>query len=195
MDADWTVALGASDPVVTVPWAASGGRRFVDLRLTPDRIDEIAEARETPVLRSALLALNAPGSPFRTAKCDVWTSSAEDGAAPLDPYEMDASPDEIAFAAGSYIDLLPIEATLHCSFGRQERWMRTVIEQLRDTPAKAVRVELVLRPAEAEIGPGFAVTWFVEACGATELQARQRWESAVGLSLMVIMETGANATR
>lgn len=195
MEADWTVALAAGDPVVTVPWAASGECRFVDLRLTPHRIDEIAEARDKTVLRSALLTLNAPGSLFRTAKCDAWTSSEEDGAAPLDAYEMDASPDEIAFSAGSYIDLLPIEGALRCSFERQERWMRTVIEQLRGTVAKAVRVELVLRPAEVEAEAGFAVTWFVEACGATELEARQRWESAVGLSLMVIMETSANATR
>ena len=36
MEADWTVALAAGDPAITVPWAASGDDirqcRFVDLR-------------------------------------------------------------------------------------------------------------------------------------------------------------------
>ena len=104
-------ACRAADPVITVPWTASGDDgpkcRFVDLRLEPHLIDEIEEARARPALRSALLLLNGAGSQLWTAKCDAWTSSAEQGDDPFDPYEMDAEPGETAFGAGSYIDLLP----------------------------------------------------------------------------------------
>ena len=71
MEADWTVALAAGDPVITVPWAASGDDirecRFVDLRVDAHLIDEIEEARAKPPLRSALLVLNAATSPLWSA--------------------------------------------------------------------------------------------------------------------------------
>ena len=72
MEADWSVALAADDPVITVPWAASGDDtrkcRFVDLRLGGHLIDEIEEARAKPALRSALLLLNAATSPLMDSK-------------------------------------------------------------------------------------------------------------------------------
>ncbi len=96
MEADWSVALAAGDPVITVPWAAPGDDvnqcRFVDLRRSPHLIDEIEEARAKPRLRSALLLLNGAASQFWTAKCDTWNSSAVEGDEAFDPYEMDAEP-------------------------------------------------------------------------------------------------------
>ena len=86
MEADWTVALAADDPVITVPWAAPEGVRgckFVDLRLGGHLIEEIEEARARPALRSALLLLNGAESPLWTAKCDAWASGAHEGAAPM----------------------------------------------------------------------------------------------------------------
>ncbi len=63
MEADWSVALAADDPVITVPWASSAADsckcQFVDLRLGDYLIDEIEEARARPALRSALLVLNS----------------------------------------------------------------------------------------------------------------------------------------
>jgi hypothetical protein len=103
MEADWSVELAATDPVITVPWAASGDEpkcRFVDLRLYPQLVTEIEEAERSVALRSALLLLNGGASHLWTAKCDAWSSSPEhDG--PFDPYEMDAEPGETAFGAGS----------------------------------------------------------------------------------------------
>jgi len=192
MEADWSVALAADDPVIIVPWAASEGDdrgcRFVDLRLGGHPIEEIEEARVRPALRSALLLLNSTPSPLWTAKCDAWTSSAEEGGDPFDPYEMDATPGETAFGAGCYIDLLPREAALLSSFEGQERWLRVVTEALRVIPARAARVELVLRRAEVEAVPGFGVTWFVEACGLKANNAGQRWSEALTLALPAIME-------
>src|SRR5271156_1777508 len=162
MEADWTVALAAGDPVITVPWTAPGNdirkHRFIDLRADAQRIDEIEEARSKPPLRSALLLLNAATSPLWTAKCDAWTSSVDQSAEPFDPYEMAADADDIAFGAGSYIDLLPRDVSFLHGFERQQRWIRAVTEVLRSTPASAARVELVLRREEVDGTSGFAVT-------------------------------------
>lgn len=190
MEADWSVELGADDPVITVPWVDPDARKckFVDPRLDSDLIDQIEEARTRPALRSALLLLNNGSSPLWTAKCDAWTSSADQGDEPFDPYEMDGEPGETAFGFGSYIDLLPREARA-CFDAREqwERWIRAVTERLRGAPARAARVELVLRHAEVEGVQGFGVTWFVEGCGPTAPGAGQRWGEALDLALAVVM--------
>jgi hypothetical protein len=192
MEADWSVALAAGDPVIAVPWGAPDADirkcRFVDLRLGAHLIDEIQEARSKPALRSALVLLNAAPSPLWTAKCDAWTSSVAEGAEPIDPYEMAAEPADTAFGAGSYIDLLPRDISFLSSFERQERWIRAVTEVLRSTPASAARVELVLRRAEVEGAPGFGVTWFVEGCGATAQRAGQAWTKALDLALAMVID-------
>jgi hypothetical protein len=192
MEADWSVALAAGDPVITVPWAAPDDDvnqcRFVDLRRSLHWIDQIEEARAKPRLRSALLLLNEAASQFWTAKCDTWNRSAVGGDEAFDPYEMDAEPQETAFGTGSYIDLLPRDTALLSSFECQERWMRAVVERLRAIAARAVRVELVLRHAEVETVSGFGVTWFVEGCGATADRAEERWGEALDLALAVTLE-------
>jgi hypothetical protein len=192
MEADWSVALTAADPVIVVPWAASVDDahrcKFVDLRQDGRLIDEIEEVRGRPALRSALLQLNGATSHLFTAKCDAWTSSPDQGDEPFDPYEMDATPGETAFGAGSYIDMLPRDVEVRGCFETQERWMRRVVQRLRVTAAKAAKVDMVLRHAEVEETPGFAMTWFVEACGATVQSAGQRWGEALELAIAAIME-------
>jgi hypothetical protein len=180
MEADWSVALAADDPVIAVPWAA-----FVDLRLNQDFIDEIAEAKLNPPLRSALLALNSIGSPLWTAKCDVWTTCDE----PYDPYEMEAEPGETAFGAGSYIDLLARDLETRESFALQEEWLRWLTGRLREVTASAARVDMVMRHAYVEGRSGFGVSWFVEGCGVTPKRAEQSWVNALGLALAVIMQS------
>jgi hypothetical protein len=188
MEADWSVALSAEEQRIVVPWAAPEDDprkcRFLDLRLHPELIDAVEEARSEPI-RAALLRLNESASHLWTAKCDAWTESKN----AFDPYEMDAEPGEVLFGAGSYIDLLPFNAAVRSSFPQQERWMRLATERLRAIPARAVRAELVLRTAEVEGAPGFGVTWFLEGCGETAQQAEQRWGRALGVSLTVLLET------
>jgi hypothetical protein len=199
MEADWTVALAPGDPVITVPWAAPSDGiltfRFVDLRLGAHLLDQIEEARSQPALRSALLLLNAAASPLWTAKCDAWTSSVDEGAEPFDPYEMDAEAGEVAFGAGSYIDLFPRDASFLADFERQEHWIRALTEELRSIPASAALAELVLRRAEVEGTPGYAVTWFVEGCGSTAQRAGQRWAEALDLALAVVLDVRLMAPR
>jgi hypothetical protein len=192
MEADWSVALAASDPVITVPWAALGDDeskcRFVDLRLYPHLVAEIEEAQGSLALRSALLLLNGATSQLWTAKCDAWSSSPDQGDDPFDPYEMDAEPGETAFGAGSYVDLLARDFGTRQCFDIQERWLRAVTERLRAIPASAARVELVMRRAEVDAVPGYGVTWFVEGCGATAQRADQAWGRAFDLALAAIMD-------
>jgi hypothetical protein len=186
MEADWSVELAADDPVIVVPWAAAGDDprkcKFVDLRLGAHLIDEIEEASRVPALRGALLLLNSTASPLWTVKCDAWESDT-----PMDPYEMDAAPEDTALSAGSYIDLLARDSELGASFDRQERWVRAAVEALRAVPARAARVELVLRAAQVNQAAGYGVSFFVEGCGATAPRAMQAWSEALGLALAVIM--------
>jgi hypothetical protein len=192
MEADWSVALATADPVITVPWAASGDDapkcRFVDLRVGPHLIDEIAEVQGRPELRSALLLLNGVDSQFWTAKCDAWTSSPERGDDPFDPYEMDAEPGETGFSTGSYIDLLFRDFGASRCFDTQEQWLRTVTERLRAIPANSARVELVMRRAQVDGVPGFGVSWFVEGCGARAHRADQSWNQGIHAALACIMD-------
>jgi hypothetical protein len=186
MEADWSVELTADDPVIVVPWAGASDDprkcRFVDLRLGEQLIDEIEEVRTVPELRAALLLLNSAASPLWTVKCDTWESDT-----PLDPYEMDAAPEDTTLSAGSYIDLLARDGAFQASFDHQERWVRAVTEALHAVPARAARVELVLRRAQVNHVAGYGVSWFVEGCGATTPRARQAWSEAFGLALPAIM--------
>jgi hypothetical protein len=192
MEADWSAELAATDPVITVPWAASGDDeaqcRFFDLRQYPNLVAEIEEAQGNLALRSALLLLNGSTSHLWTAKCDAWSSSPEHDDDPFDPYEMDAEPGETAFGAGSYIDLLPRDLGISQCFEGQEQWLRAVTERLRGIPASAARVELVLRRAVVDAVPGYGVTWFVEGCGASAERAEQAWGGAFDLALAAIMD-------
>jgi hypothetical protein len=192
MEADWSVALAADDPVITVPWASSADDtrkcQFIDLRLGEHLIDEIEEARGRPALRSALLLLNSGESQLWTAKCDAWSSSAAEGDEPFDGYEMDAEPGETSFGVGCYVDLLPRDFALLSSFEYQERWIRVATKALRVIKANAARLELVLRHAQIEGTQGFGVTWFVAGCGATAPRAAEAWARALNLALPVIMD-------
>jgi hypothetical protein len=187
MEADWSVQLTADDPVIIVPWSAASDDprkcKFVDLRRGAHLIDEIEEARPVPALRTALLLLNSAASPLMTVKCDTWESDT-----PVDPYEMDAAPADATRSAGSYIDLLARDSGLRASFDRQERWLRVVAQVLRAIPARAARVELILRRAQVDDAAGYGVSWFVEGCGATAQRARQAWSDALGLALPVIVD-------
>ena len=193
MEADWSVALAADDPVIAVPWESSADDtrkcHFIDLRLCGHLIDEIEEARARPELRSALLLLNSTESQFWTAKCDAWSSSPAEGGETFDGYEMDAELGETSFGAGCYVDLLPRDFALLSSFEGQEQWIRGATKALRVIPANAARVELVLRHAQVEAARGFGVTWYVEGCGATAPRAAEAWAKALNLALPVIMDT------
>ena len=166
MEADWEAEIDpdwdSTTPVIDASWQG-----LVDLRLTPERIGEISEARLFPTLGETLLRLNGwnAGAPCRTessiwtAKCDLWTPEV------IDPDEMNATSTECAVALASYIDLLPANERTFSSFGEIEAWVRAVVNGLRQAAFRCCRIDLVIRRAIYKDQTGFGITAYTTACG------------------------------
>lgn len=219
MEADWSVELAADDPVIVLPWnveeRVSGSApdepdrlrlQFFDLRHDPAAIDQIAEAQAEPALRSALLTLNQTESRLWTVKCGLWESGSQPAdaaevdvhanvAAEIDPWEMDAEPEDTIFAAGCYIDIVPLDSEAAGSFAIMEKWLRNLTEQLRRVALHCARADFVLRRSEIHGVQGFAVTWFIEACGATWELATLRRGEALAQTLPIVMEVAPATPR
>jgi hypothetical protein len=185
MHADWTVACGADDPEVVVPWTGKDeSLRYVDLRTAPGSIDEIPEAAKYPCVAAALLRWNQPGTLLFTAKCDVWSYPAK-------LFDGEDLPG-FAYARGSYIDLLPAEIEIFSSFAVCERQLKSWTEIARSIDLPASRCEWTLRPARvfattvaSEVDAsssslnGFATTLYVWGYGVTPELAAAAWADAL----------------
>ena len=183
MDADWTVACGADDPVVVVPWSGRNALPcYIDLRSQPDAIREIEEAVQFPSIAAALRRWNLPDTSFFTAKCDAWNY----------PARLFDAEDLPGFdcAHASYIDLLPIEPQVFSSFAACERQLRAWTEIIRSIPQPASRCEWTLRPARilpaahlATAKPlpldGFATSLYVWGYGPSPAAAAAAWAAAL----------------
>ena len=178
---EWSIACGADDPVLVVPWSSpDGSLQWVDLRSDPDALDDIAEADEHPALLAALRALNAARSPVFTAKCDVWTMDAEELAAVRDDLLLD---DDVAAAGRScYIDLLWRERAVFASRHRTAQVLYRMERLAAELPYSLAKAEGVLRPAMLDLGAvseGFAMTLYVKGVGVDTDEAEQRWGEAL----------------
>ncbi len=183
MQSDWTVACTAEDPEVVVPWAGKDpSLRYVDVRSTPDSIQEIPEAVEYPCVAAALRRWNQPDIALFTAKCDVWSYPAK-------LFDAEDLP-EFAHARGSYIDLIPLDAAMFGSFEACERQLRCWTETSRAIDLPACRTEWTLRPARifpslaALTGndssrEGFATTLYVWGYGNSPEAAAMAWDAAL----------------
>ena len=180
--------------------------QFLDLRHDPAAIEQIAEAHADPALRSALLTLNGPRSRLWTVKCGLWESGSQAAdavpvdvhanvAAEIDPWEMDAEPEDTIFAAGCYIDIVPLDSEAAASFAIMENWLRNLTEQLRRVAMRCARADFVLRRSEIHGVQGFAVTWFIEACGATSELAALRRSEALARALPIVMDVAPATPR
>jgi hypothetical protein len=101
---------------------------------------------------------------------------------------MDAEPEDAIFAAGCYIDIVPADAEAGGSFTVMDNWLRSLTGQLRRVAMRCARTDFILRRSEVHGAPGFAVTWFVEACGATSELAGLRRAEALDRALRIVME-------
>ena len=186
MDADWSVECGAEDPTIAVPWShAEHGIAFVDLRLAPEKIEQLAEAQQHAALAEALRAWNQPAGPIFTAKCDLWSYPAA-----LFDAEDDA---RFAFAQACYIDLLCAAEEEFSSFAQAEARVRQWSRAACTLPVDPARCEWVLRRAwmqnaspvppvadeDAQWRAGFATTLYVWGYGATEAEAAAVWAQAL----------------
>jgi hypothetical protein len=184
MEADWEIELGDGAPVIDAGWAG-----LMDLRRFPERAGEIAETQLLPGLAEALVRLNSPGSPFWTAKCDVWLVEE-----PVDPYELDAEVAEAARAVACYVDLLPRDALQWGAPESAAVACRTLVERLRAVPLSACRADLVVRHArivpESDV---LGVTAYLTACGADEARARLRLAEAMAAFAGTLAPAGVPA--
>jgi hypothetical protein len=184
MDSDWTVACAADDPEVVIPWAGKDASlRFLDLRQSPEAIQDIPEAAEYPCIAAALRRWNQPDALLFTAKCDVWSYPAK-------LFDAEDLP-EFAFARGSYIDLLATDPARYSDFEACERQLRAWTEMARSINLPACRSEWTLRPARifpvvSSPSPaansshdGFATTLYTWGYGDSPETAAVAWDFAV----------------
>lgn len=166
--------LEAGDAKLEVPWASpdDAGLRYFDLKEFPKTIERMKECRANPSLARLLQKLNARGSVFRTAKCDVWTTTrlTED--------------ERLEFAlpckVSSYVDLILDRVRLNSRRDPQFQLAQKLAQRLACCPAQA-QLDIAVRrclfhPRERW---GYYLTLFVHAYGATRPEAKQEWNHAI----------------
>src|ERR1700759_606724 len=137
MQADFSVELGREDPALELPWASDdSSMRYYDLKRHPEQVLQIPEAESYPELSAFLTRINAPDSPFATAKCDVWGSD-------------DISPEEEIFGADekcvSYVDLIFADQKARSLFEKHQEFAQNLCQLLGRAPELPATVELVIR--------------------------------------------------
>ncbi len=185
MDADWSVELGADDPVLEFPWSSpDGSQHYVNLREQPELLAAIPEATNNPELGDFLREINAPPSPWTTVKCDIWLDD--------DLGEAEAIYDATAKFC-CYVDLIASDMAARLSFERHEAWVKSAARKLDSEDAEPIACEFIVRRcwylpeaegerfdadptgADAEPSPGFYVTLYVSGYGREEAEARTYW--------------------
>lgn len=171
MEADWEIEIGDDAPVIDAEWS-----EFIDLRVTPERVNDVSECAGFMALRQALLSLNGKQSAVWSSKCDLWV--VEDFAE-FDRDEFEAAESD-THAVTCYIDLLPRERDAWKKAESAIQFCSEVVEQLKTLAVKAARVELVLRRAVfAEGEEATGITAYVTGCGESEEAARIRLGNAL----------------
>jgi len=69
MEADWEVEIGRGAPVIDALWEG-----FVDLSMTPERINEIEEARDFPPLRPRAACVECRRFCHLDGQVDAWAN-------------------------------------------------------------------------------------------------------------------------
>ncbi len=173
MEADWEFEVGGGAPVIEARWPG-----FVNLRADPSRVTELPEACQLPALAEALVRLNGPGSPVWSSKADVFVPES------VDPYELDASPEETTCTIACYVDLHWQNNQRWNSPFVVEQFCKAACSRLSSIVLRCCRADLVIRrahhPGEQ---PVFAVTVYLTACGPSVADAQARF--GVGLSAFV----------
>jgi hypothetical protein len=203
MYVDWSVELGADDPVLDFPWVLgeesrgeetrgekaihyeiasetplpgkAGTLRYYDLRADPSLVDHLPEAQSSSELRKFLLRMNAAGFPLQSAKCDHW-------------FTREISEEEEIFGApckfASYVDLLFTAEESQLSFADHEDYAARLCDLLKGAPEMPASAEIMVRRCFYANHPdhdGYYLTVYVSGFGETEAQSRQRWSIALTL--------------
>jgi hypothetical protein len=180
MQADYSVELGREDPALEVPWSSEDtATRYYDLKRNPGLLPQIQEAARSAELNAFLTRINAAGFPLQTAKCDLW-------------YSMDLSAEEEMFSAArkfvSYVDLVFQADEARLVFEKHEAFAKSLCRLLQGAPEVKAAIELVIRRCyyhpegnSEDSSDGFCITAYVSGFGDDEVEARQRWATAIAL--------------
>lgn len=180
MQADYSVELGAEDPALEMPWRSDdGSAHYFNLKLHPELLLSIPEARKHPELSAFLGRTNAAGFPLETAKCDAW-------------FSRELSAEEEIFGASCkfaiYIDLLFRDDDKRLSLERHTDLAEELCSLLKRAPEMAAAVEFVVRHChyhvdgnEEESRTGFCLTAYVTGYGDSQEEALKRWGIALKL--------------
>jgi hypothetical protein len=180
MEADWEFEIGGDAPVIEAHWPG-----FVDLRIEPNRVRELAETRQLPGLADSLSRLNAANSPVWTSKTDVFDPG------PIDRYELDATDEEAIHAIACYVDLVMRGEQQWNSPLIAEQTCRILCARLRGVPLRLCRVDLIVR--RAHIGSdlnALGATAYLIACGRFEGDAKSRLSQCLAaLAEAIVLES------
>jgi len=178
MDADFSIDLGADDPVLDFPWKDPAGKLvYSDLKRQPALLSQVEEAAKSPELAEFLRTVNSARSLVESAKCDAWATT-----------ELNA--EEEIFAAShkfaSYVDLVVTDTDRRLSFPFHESFVRKLTGLLRKAPEMMASAEVCVRRCFFEqpdaAHEGFYFTVYVNGYGSDESGAKQSW--AIGLRLL-----------
>jgi hypothetical protein len=199
MHATWSIALAADSPVLVVPWHDDAGRvAYVDLRACPDCIEKISEVRENPPLASLLVALNAPDSPWATAKCDRWTLDEDDLEAASFDLALARDRKSVQVGIGSYIDFYH-RAEIEFTSLEHHRELLQRLTRAAERPGTqqdsqpSAMLELMLRHCIADGREGYAITAFLYAIGEDAVRAQENWAASLAALQHILLSSTAPA--
>lgn len=190
MQAEYSVELSAEGPALELPWQSQDGAvRYLNLKLHPDLVLNIPEARKHPELSAFLSRMNAPQFALETAKCDAWLAS-------------ELAPEEEVFGAACkfvcYVDLLFSDEGRRFSLEAHERLAEQLSHLLQRAPEMAAGAEFVIRHCHFHTGAiesdsrmGFCITAYITGYGDSEEEALQRWNIALKLVQHALVQVAA----
>jgi hypothetical protein len=180
MQADYSVELGQDDPALELPWRSDdSSNRYFNLKLHPDLVLNIPEARNHPELSAFLSRINASGFPVETAKSDAW-------------FGRELTPEEEIFGAACkfvcYVDLLFSDEGPRFSLEKHEWLAQEICHLLKRAPEMAAAADFIVRHCHYHLGGnendsriGFCITAYVTGYGDSPEEALKRWTIALKL--------------
>lgn len=176
MLAEWSVELGADDPLLEIPWSSPDGCvRYLDIKCQPELLLGIPEACVNFPMAEFLTWANSTESVFETAKCDVWSSD-------------EITPEEEIFGEpckfSCYVDLLFTDTAARSQFLRNEAFVQAFARLLRRAPEMPASAEFIVRGCidhrmSSKDNAGFYITFYLHGYGEAEEAARERWALAL----------------
>jgi hypothetical protein len=162
------------DETLEIPWASleAPHLRYIDLKAHAAAVSQLEECRVFPPLADFLRRVNSPESPFRTAKCDVWTTT--------DLAEDEQLDFQLPFKLGSYVDLLFASRELNVGLEPQLQLGERLRQALASIRIQA-QLEVCIRRClfHPEERWGYYLTFFTHAYGVGPEEAAREWERAL----------------